>query len=135
MSGLFLLSISSPYLYSKIKEYINEYNYRSPLLSDFENNIIYPITELSDENDENRNENNENENNESNKIKRNDSEFSLGLSRSKSFNDIGQTNFNSLGICTTGKITYEIIKYFGSAIIIMGIFWQITEITKVNYKK
>lgn len=117
MAGFFLLSLTSPYMYHMGREYYESFLSRPPLLQDF----------IKEEREDNSDEKNENSHQG---LLRSDSEYSLGLSHSQSFNDIGRTNYNSLGICTTGKITYEIMKYCGSTIMIILILWKITELTK-----
>lgn len=128
MSGLFLLSISSPYLYHTLLDYIHTLSpsHPSPLL-DLEAQIIYPIQEVDEDDDRSTSED---ERKSVNGITRSDSEYSLGLSRSKSLTDIGETNFNALGLCSTGRITIVIIKYCGTAVLLIGILWQLTELTK-----
>jgi hypothetical protein len=59
-------------------------------------------------------------------------EFSLGMSRSKSLADIGESNFSAMGLCSTGRITIEIIKFLGTGAVIMGLGWKFLEATKPN---
>jgi hypothetical protein len=127
MAGLFLLSLASPFVYKTAIEYYEGINSRPPLVQDFAS-IGSALLASQDEADGMQNLN------KGGGMTRTDSEYSLGLSRSSSLNDIGRTNYNSLGLCTTGRVTYELMKYCGSAVIIMGILWQAAELTKPNYK-
>ena len=137
MAGLFLISIASPFLYHTTMEYYDTLTSRPPLLEDFQSiaQVEYEYIQNDILNEELMNnsspKSNDNDNNwNGNGMTRTNSEFSLGLSRSSSLNDIGRTNYNALGLCSTGRITYELIKYCGSALIFMGILWQVTELTK-----
>jgi hypothetical protein len=133
MAGLFLLSIASPFLYQTTLEYYDTLTSRPPLLHDFQG---ISQTEFETIHQDLLREGNEDldgsleSGNGSGGMTRTSSEFSLGLSRSSSLNDIGKTNYNSLGLCSTGRITYELIKYCGSALIVMGVVWQVSELTK-----
>jgi hypothetical protein len=134
MAGIFLLSIASPFLYQTTLEYYDSLASRPPLLHDFQSVPQAEFELIHQEGNEEDHGSINNSADESGGMTRTNSEFSLGLSRSSSLNDIGQTNYNALGLCSTGRITYELIKYCGSAIILMGILWQVTELTKPKSK-
>jgi hypothetical protein len=130
MAGLFLLSVASPFVYQAYVEYSDGLASRPPLVEDFTTVGSALLASQDDVAEEDQNI----YTNKEGGMTRSDSEYSLGLSRSLSLNDIGRTNYNSLGLCTTGRVTYEIMKYCASAVVIMGILWQATELTKPKYK-
>ena len=69
---------------------------------------------------------------------RNDSErslesnYSLGLSKSESLADIMKLSkgSKSLGeLCSSGKITIEVLKYLGQVVIVCGVCWKLYDLT------
>lgn len=63
---------------------------------------------------------------------RNDSEFSLGMTRSGSLADIVNLSrgVDSLGeFCSGGKVAFEVLKFIGSGVVVCGVCWKLLDMT------